>query len=158
MSENAPIKKRHTPRIDPVSETVPQDWKSEEEMLAKEALRMLHKHYKNWAWGVEFSACDGKEMSSMIIRLLDVPTDIVYVINYKDIDKDRMLCVMRAGGLLLEALGIKPDRAKGDAIRGMMTNAAGLLVPNHAAMPETNTGYAKVKKEFEALTPNRIIT
>lgn len=137
---------------DPVVETAPLDWSAEKEVLAKDALTVLTRQYGGYKWGVEFS--DDPQtggISAMIVRLLDVPTDVVYVINAKDIDRDRMHCVLKAGGEFLEALGLKVGHARGWDVRGAKKTAAGLIIPDFDAMPETNPGYQKVKQKFEQI-------
>lgn len=130
---------------DPVVDTPPEEWNSEQEMLAKEALRVLYRHYRGWKWGVEFSENVGGQMGSMIIRLLDVPTETIYVINYKDIDKDRMYCAVTAGGMMLEAHGISRKFGAFEEIKGLKATPSGILVPEYAAVPENNPGYEKIK-------------
>lgn len=136
---------------DPVVERTPAAWTSEQELIAKDALVVLKRHYKNYKWGIEFSENVGNQLGVMIIRLLDVPTDVCYVINPKDVDRDRMSIVMRAGGEMLEALGLRVGAARGDDVRGLKRTPAGLIVPDHAAVPESNPGYAKIKSEFTKL-------
>lgn len=134
-----------------VTNDIPDDWTSEQEILAKEALRTLYRHYSNWRWGVEWSKCANNQLGVMIIRLLDVPTKTVYLINPKDIDRDRMTCAMRAGGTLLEAHGIKVGAARGDQIRGLKKTPAGLIVPDYGAVPENNPGYAEIMRDSKLL-------
>lgn len=136
---------------DPVVERTPEAWTSEQELIAKDALTLLVRHYPGYKWGVEFSENVGNQLGVMIIRMLDIPTDVVYLINPKDIDRDNMRCVMRAGGEMLEALGLRVGRAKGDDVRGLKRTPAGLIIPDHAAVPETNPGYEKIKSEFTKL-------
>lgn len=136
---------------DPVVNWTPEAWNSEQEMLAKDAAVMLQRHYPGYRWGVEFSENVGNQLGVMIIRLLDIPTDVCYVINPKDIDRDNMRIIMRAGGEMLEALGLRVGKAKGDDVRGLKRTPAGLIVPDHAAVPETNPGYGKIKAEFTKL-------
>lgn len=136
---------------DPVVERTPQAWTSEQELIAKDALVILKRHYPGYKWGIEFSENVGNMLGVMIIRMLDIPTYVCYIINPKDIDRDRMSVVMRAGGEMLEALGLRVGRAKGDDVRGLKRTPAGLIVPDHAAVPEINPGYAKIKAEFTKL-------
>lgn len=136
---------------DHVVDEIPENWTTEQELIAKEAAAVLYRHYPGYSWGCEWSECVGNAMGMLIIRLLDIPTETVYVIAYKDIDRDRMKCVMRAGGLMLEAHGLSVGGARGDEVRGLKKTPAGLIVPAHAAMPDTNPGYDKIKKEFTAL-------
>ena len=135
----------------PVTESVPVDWSSEREIIAKDALRVLYKHYKGFKWGIEFTETPDRSLGMLVIRVLDIPTKIVYTIHPKDIDRDRMLCVMRGAGLLLEALGLRVGRARGDDVHGLKMTPSGLLVPHYDAMPETNPGYRETKKSFQAL-------
>jgi len=137
--------------VDPVTEKAPVTFDSEQKQIAEDALSVLRKHYWGYKWGIEFSEKDKNNEWAMYIRLLDVPTDVVYVVNYKKIDKDRMRCAMRGGGLLLEALGLPAARATGDNVRGLKKTAAGLIIPAHAAMPENNPGYEAIKKQNELL-------
>lgn len=136
---------------DPIVERTPESWTSEQELIAKDALTVLKRHYADYKWGIEFSENVGNQLGVMILRLLDIPTDVCYVINPKDIDRDRMLCVMRAGGEMLEALGLRVGRAKGDDVRGLKRTAAGLIVPDYDAVPTTNPGYDKIKADFTKL-------
>ena len=136
---------------DPVVEKTPEAWTSEQEMLAKDSLVVLKRHYKDYKWGIEFSENVNNQLGVMIIRLLDVPTDTCYVINPKDIDRDRLTVVMRAGGEMLEALGLRVGSARGDDVRGLKRTPAGLIVPDYAAVPETNPGYERIKRDFNKL-------
>ena len=136
---------------DPVTETVPVDWTATQEIIAKDALTVLVRHYPRYKWGVEWSETINSQLGVLIIRLLDVPTDTVYLINPKDIDRDNMYCVMRAGGEMLEALGLRVGGARGDDIRGIKRTPAGLIVPDYAAVPETNPGFATMKRQFNNL-------
>ena len=137
---------------DPVTEVAPKEWSAEKEVLAKDALAVLTKHYGNYKWGIEFN--DDPQtggIASMVIRLLDIPTDVCYNINARDIDRDRMTCVMRGGGLFLEALGLKVGYARGWDVRGAKRTAGGLIIPDFDAMPKGNPGYNKVKQQFEQI-------
>ena len=138
---------------DPVVERTPEKWTAEQEILAKEALRVLHREFGGYQWGVEFAANVGNQLGAMIIRLLDIPTDVCYVINPKDIDIDRMTIVRTAGGEFLEALGLPALHARkgADRVRGLKTTPAGLIVPDHAAVPDTNPGFDRIKRQYDIL-------
>ena len=135
-----------------ITETIPFDWTSEEEILAKEAIRTLNIHYPGWKWGVEFTKGSSLGIGCMVIRLMDVPTQTVYVINPKDIDRDRMICAMRAGGLMLEAHGLRVGAARrNDDVRSLRRTPAGIILPDLAAVPDTNPGYDTIKKQIQTL-------
>ncbi len=136
---------------DPVVDSMPKDWLPEQQQIAKEAVTVLLRHYPGWVWQIEWTAIVGKGSSAMIIRLGDVPTNITYIIQYEDIDRDQLKVVMRAGGEFLEALGLSRTKNRHDEVRGLKTTPAGLIVPDYAAMPETNPGYEKVKTEYNKL-------
>ncbi len=134
---------------DPVVDSLPKEWLSEQKAIAVEAMAVLKRHYPGWAWGIEWTDIVGKEvMSALIVRITDVPTDAVYIIQHKDIDRDRLECVMRAGGQLLEALGLSRTKYRHDEVHGLARTASGLIVPDHAAVPANNPGYEKFKREF----------
>jgi len=135
----------------PVTDTVPVDWTAEREIIAKDALRVLYKHYKGFKWGIEFTATHDRSLGMLVIRILDIPTQVVYTIHPKDIDRDRMSCVMRGAGLLLESLGFKVGHARGDDVHLVRKTASGLIIPNFDAMPERNPGYEKFKETFKQL-------
>ena len=139
--------------IDPVREdNLPIEWSAEKCVIAKDAMRTLQKHYPNWRWGIEFN--DDPQtggIDSMIIRILDVPTETVYYIRSGDIDRDRMHCVVIGGGMLLEAHGLSRSRNRHDEVRGLKTTPAGLVVPDVNAVIETNPGYAKIKAQSALL-------
>jgi len=131
-----------------VTEELPKDWIAEEETLAKEALRTLYKHYPRYRWGIEFTETHDRSLGCLVVRLLDIPTQTVYLINPKDIDIDRMTCVMRAGGMLLEAHGLKACGARAsDDVRGLVRTPSGLIVPDPDAVPQFNPGYETIKKQ-----------
>lgn len=135
-----------------VTETAPVDWTATQEILAKDALAVLTRHYFGVRWGVEFTQTLNGEIGSMVIRMLDMPSRVVYVVNQKDIDRDRMRCVIKAGGELLEAHGLSRDRFRKDrGFRGLKQTRSGLIVPDYAAVPEQNPGYETIKKDFEKL-------
>jgi len=137
---------------DPLTESMPAEWSNEKKIIAKDAMRVLQQHYPKWKWGIEFNddpATGG--LDSMVVRLTDILTETAYFIRAMDIDRDRMHCVMIAGGMLLEAHGLSRSRNRHDEVRGLKTTPAGLLVPDHAAMPETNPGYAKIKQQSSML-------
>lgn len=136
---------------DPITETTPKDWTSEQEIIAKDALTILVRHYPRYKWGVEFTGNNATNCGVLVIRLLDVPTDTVYLINPKDFDRDNMYCIMRAGGEMLEALGLRVGGARGDDVRSLKRTPAGLIVPDYAAVPESNPGYAKIKAQYSKL-------
>jgi hypothetical protein len=135
--------------VDPVKEeNFPSDWTAEKCLIAKDAMQVLLRHYKGWRWGIEFE--DDPQtggIAGLMIRILDIMTETRYFINAKDIDRDRMHCAMIAGGMLLEAHGLSRTKNRHDEVRGLKTTPAGLLVPDHAAMPENNPGYAKIKQQ-----------
>ena len=139
--------------IDPVKEdNLPAEWNSEKVVIAKDAMWVLLKNYGGWRWGIEFNddpATGG--LDSMIIRLLDVPTETVYYIRAQDIDRDRMHCVVIAGGMLLEAHGLSRTRNRHDEVRGLKRTPAGLIVPDPNAVIETNPGYSKIKSQSALL-------
>lgn len=137
---------------DPLTESMPSEWSNEKKIIAKDAMRVLQQHYPKWKWGIEFNddpATGG--LDSMVVRLTDILTETAYFIRAIDIDRDRMHCVMVAGGMLLEAHGLSRTKNRHDEVRGLKTTPAGLLVPDHAAMPETNPGYAKIKQQNSTL-------
>lgn len=133
---------------DPVIEKAPDDWTNEQELIAKDALAVLVKHYPGYKWGVEWTATTQSSLGMLVVRLLDIPTQVVYCIQYKDIDRDNMRCCIRAGGMMLESHGLAVGGAKksGDRVHGMKRTPAGLIVPDYAAVPESNPGYSAIKK------------
>lgn len=132
---------------DPVTKSMPTDWSPEKQIIAKDAMAVLTRHYSGWVWGIEFQDEPATgAIAALIIRIRDIPTETVYIIHYKDIDRDRMLCVMRAGGELLEAHGLSRTKGKQDEVNGLKRTPSGLLIPNSAAYPEMNPGYEKAKK------------
>lgn len=136
---------------DPVVESMPKDWLPEQQSIAKQAMDILNRHYKGWKWGLEWTETVNGILGALIIRLQDVPTDVVYLVKYTDMDRDRMFCIMRAGGEFLEALGLSRTRNRHDEVHGLKRTPAGLIVPDSAAMPEINPGYSKVKEQFNNL-------
>jgi hypothetical protein len=139
---------------DPVVESMPADWDSEQQKIAKDAIAILLRCYPGYAWGLEFSPQVGLAQASLIIRLTDVPTDVVYIVNYKDMDFPDLKIIMRAGGEFLEALGLSRSRNRHDEVRGLKTTPSGLVIPAHAAMPSTNQpGYDKLKADNERYNP-----
>lgn len=136
---------------DPIVERTPEQWNSEQEILAKEALRVLYRDYAGYKWGVEFSANVGNQLGAMIIRILDIPTDLCYVINPKDIDIDRMTIIRKAGGEFLEALGLPARHAKfgADSVRGLKTTPAGIIIADAAAIPDNNPGFERAKRRYD---------
>jgi hypothetical protein len=134
---------------DPVVESMPKDWDSEQQKIAKQAIVILLRHYPGYAWSLEFAPAVGNEQASLIIRISDVPTDVVYLVNYKDMDFPDLKIIMRAGGEFLEALGLSRSKNRHDEVRGLKTTPSGLVIPAHAAMPEKNSGYAKLKATNE---------
>ena len=122
---------------------------SEESALALAALRVLVKHYPNYKWGVEFTPASEASIGTMVIRLMDIPTEVCYLINPKDLDRIEMKSVMRGGGHLLEALGFKVKGAsESDDVRSKVNTVNGLIVPDPAAVPDTNPGYEKIKTQY----------
>lgn len=134
--------------VDPLTESMPTEWSNEKKIIAKDAMRVLQQHYPKWKWGIEFNddpVTGG--LDSMVVRLTDILSETAYFIRAGDIDRDRMHCAMIAGGMLLEAHGLSRTKNRHDEVRGLKTTPAGLLVPDHAAMPENNPGYAKIKQQ-----------
>lgn len=136
---------------DPITESMPKEWLPEQKIIAKDAMAVLRRHYPSFVWGIEWQEPVGGAMGPMIIRIRDVPTDIVYVLKYEDIDRDRMHCIVLAGGTMLEALNLSRTKGRGDEVRGLKRTAAGLIIPEYAAIPETNPGYEKVKALTDTL-------
>jgi hypothetical protein len=136
---------------DPITESMPKAWLSEQKQIAKEAMQMLLKHYPAYKWGIEWQPILQNEMGPMIIRLRDVPTETVYVLKYGDIDKPDFKCIITAGGLLLEAHGLSRTKWRGFEVRDQKRTPAGLIIPAYAAMPEFNPGYQKVKEQTDTL-------
>ena len=136
---------------DPVVDSMPTDWLPEQKAIANEAMAVLTRHYPGWKWGLEWTETVGGVLGALIIRLQDVPTDVVYLVKYLDMDRDKMSCIMRAGGEFLEALGLSRTRHRQDEIHGIKRTPAGLIIPDSAAMPEINPGYGKIKQQFDIL-------
>lgn len=135
---------------DPVVESMPTDWTTEQKSISKDAMATLRLHYPGWQWSLEWTEIVGdSKLSVLIIRLSDVPTDVVYLVQVADLTKEG--AVMRAGGEYLEALGLSRTKGRWDEVHGLKRTPAGLIVPAHAAVPETNPGYAKIKQESTAL-------
>lgn len=131
-----------------VTSDIPKEWSAEEETLAKEALRVLYKHYPGYKWGIEFTETFDGSLGCLVVRLLDIPTQTVYLVHPDDIDRDRMLCVMRGGGMLLEAHGLNVRGARSsDDVRGLITTPSGLIIPNPDAVPQFNPGYESIKRQ-----------
>lgn len=129
---------------DPVVDSMPADWTSEQKTLANDAMKTLHKHYWGWAWAIEFTDIVGESnQCAMIIRLTDVPTDMVYIVQLADLTKEG--AVMRAGGEFLEALGLSRTKGRWDEVRGLKKTPGGLVIPAYAAIPENNPGYETAK-------------
>lgn len=134
---------------DPVTEAVPANWKSIQERIAKDALGVLCKHYPGYKWGVEWPEADQGRLGIFIIRALDIPTQICGTIHPKHlIDDPNLKMVIRIGGLFLEALGLPTTKARAgaDRVRGLITTPNGLIVPDHAALPDNNPGYDTIKR------------
>ena len=132
---------------DPVTKSMPSEWSAEKQIIAKDAMAVLTKHYSGWIWGIEFQDEPATgAIAALIIRIRDIPTETVYIIHYKDIDRDRMHCCVVAGGMLLEAHGLSRTKNRHDEVQNLKRTPSGLLIPNHAAFPEINPGYAKAKK------------
>ena len=136
---------------DPVTESMPSDWTNEQKMIAKEAMAILLKHYPGWAWQIEWGANVGEQLGGLIIRMGDLPTDVVYHIHPKDIDRDRMRCIIRAGGEMLEAFGLSRTKYRHDEVHGLARTPAGLLVPYADAVPLNNPGYERIKQQNDML-------
>lgn len=138
---------------DPIVEHAPDDWTSEQELIAKDALATLVRHYPGYKWGVEWSTSGSNSLGMLLVRLLDIPTQVVYCIQYRDIDRDNMKCCVRAGGLMLESHGLVVGGASksGERVKGFKRTPAGLIIPDHDAVPEHNPGYASIKKASENL-------
>ena len=138
---------------DPVVEHAPSDWTSEQELIGKDALDVLSRHYPGYKWGVEWSPSSVNSLGMLIVRLLDIPTQTIYCIQYKDIDRDNMKCCILAGGLMLESHGLVVGGARksGERVKGMKRTPAGIIVPDYAAVPEGNPGFSAIKKSFEKL-------
>ena len=154
------LKNYHDPR-DPVIESMPAAWTSEQKQIAKDAMLTLTKHYPGWKWGIEYTPNSPArevvdhfgirtfrkaEMGSLVIRLLDVATEVVYVVNYRDIDKDRMHVIVKAGGEFLEALGLSRTKWRQDEVTGLPKTKGGIIVPYLDALPDNNPGRDRVKK------------
>jgi hypothetical protein len=123
---------------------------NEQEVLAKRAIATLTKHYFGYKWGVEFTgASEVHGMGMLVIRLMDIPTSVTYVIQYKDLDIG-MHAVRNGGAIFLEALGLPATKANGDKFRDIKQTPKGTLAVDPAAMPETNGGYRQNKQEFDA--------
>jgi len=142
---------RSKKRVDPVTESMPKDWTPEQRIIAEDAMAVLQKHYPGWLWGIEYGETINGVMGSIIVRLQDVPTEVVYLISPKDIDRDKMHCVVVAGGMLLEAHGLSRTKGRHDEVHGLKTTATGLIVPDFDAVPTVNPGYAQIKKAFNRL-------
>lgn len=126
----------------------PAEWSSYQVALAKDALTMLTRQYPHWSWAVDIA--DSKvSLGLLTIKLKDVPTDEVYYIHPRDVDRVELKCVMRAGAILLEALGLTRKGGSDGEQFYKPTNAKGLIYVDPAAMKETQVGYADNKKHFE---------
>lgn len=134
---------------DPITESMPSDWTNEQKIIAKEAMAVLTKHYPGWVWQIEWSANVGNQLGVMIIRLGDVPTGVVYTVNPRTLDRSSTHWAVHAGGEFLEALGLPraKNRNDHDEVRGLARTPSGLIVPYADAVPSTNPGYAKIKKQ-----------
>jgi hypothetical protein len=139
------------PRKDPVTESMPKEWTAEQQVIAKDIMTTLQKHYPGWLWGLEIDQTWDKKLNAFIIRIQDIPSETVYVLNAKDIDRDRMHCAVIAGGMLLEAHGLSRTKWRHDEVHGLKTTSSGIIVPDYAAVPETNPGFEKIKKQFNRL-------
>jgi len=140
-----------------VTSEIPKEWTPEQQTIAKEALRILNWHYPGWKWAAQFSkTIEGRneiqDRPCLIIRLMDLPTQTVYVINPKDIDLDRMTCAIRAGGMLLEAHGLPVGAAqRNDKVRYLRRTPGGIILPDVNAVPENNPGYLTIKNQTRLL-------
>jgi len=139
------------PKIDPVVDSMPKEWTSEQQVIAKDIMAVLQRHYPGWLWGLEVDQTWDKKLNAFIIRLQDIPSETVYVLHAKDIDRDRMHCAMIAGGVLLEAHSLSRTKWKHDEVHGLKTTKSGLIIPDYAAVPDNNPGFAKIKKQFNDL-------
>ena len=120
----------------------------EEQALAAQALRVLLRHYPGYKWGVEFTRATEASIGSMLISLVDIPTEVKYLINPKDLDRIEMKSVMRGGGELLEALGFVVRGARDtDDVRSKINTPNGLILPNVDAVPDNNPGYERIKAQ-----------
>lgn len=120
----------------------------EEHALAAQALRVLLRHYPGYKWGVEFTRATEASIGSMLISLVDIPTEVKYLINPKDLDRIEMKSVMRGGGELLEALGFVVRGARDtDDVRSKINTPNGLIIPNVDAVPDNNPGYERIKAQ-----------
>jgi len=120
----------------------------EEQALAAQALRVLLRHYPGYKWGVEFTRATEASIGSMLISLVDIPTEVKYLINPKDLDRIEMKSVMRGGGELLEALGFVVRGARDtDDVRSKINTPNGLIIPNVDAVPDNNPGYERIKAQ-----------
>jgi len=121
---------------------------AEEKALAIQALTVLRKHYPGYKWGVEFTRATDYSIGSMLINIVDIPTEVKYLINPKDLDRVEMKSVMRGGGLLLEALGLSPRGARDtDDVRSLINTPNGLILPDVDAVPDNNPGYERIKAQ-----------
>ena len=147
-TQTAPTSATPTPAPirDPVTDSMPAEWTSEQKLIAKDAMAVLLRHYPGWAWQIEFGANVGNQLGGMIIRMGDLPTKTIYHIHPKDIDRDRLRCVVTAGGMLLEAHGLSRTRNRHDEVHGLARTPSGLIVPYADAVPDNNPGFAEIKK------------
>lgn len=132
---------------DPITQSMPQEWSSEKQKLARDTMVMLSRLYSGWLWAIEF-ADDPQTgaIAAMILRIRDLPAKEIYIINYKDIDYPELKCVMRAGGEFLEAFGLPRTKGKHERLHDLARTPSGLLIPHSAAMPSLNPGYLEAKK------------
>jgi len=138
---------------DPVTEDRPEDWSSEQQLIADEALAKLERLYPGWRWAITFTeVTNGLDKSwAMRIKILDVPTDLTYIIQHKDIDRGRMTCIMRGGGEFLEALGLSRTKWRHDEIRMLKRTPNGLILPHYDAFPINNPGRNKAKENYDKI-------
>lgn len=133
----------------PTTKILPPTWTSYQQLLAVDAMRKLQKHYPGWHWGIDF-VDDKISLGSMVIRIMDVPSDVVYFIRPNDVDRDRLNCVSKGGGHLLEALGL--PRSKADESQwDKKTNVKGLYFVDPGAVKENNPGFEAIKKGYDKL-------
>jgi len=136
---------------DPVTEDRPVEWTSDQQLIAGEALDKLSRYYPGWRWGVAFTEVTNliDKSWALMLKLLDVPTDLCYIIQHKDIDRGRMTCIMKGGGEFLEALGLPRSKWRHDELRNLKRTPGGLILPYHDAFPDCNPGRAKAKENYD---------
>jgi hypothetical protein len=152
----ADLRRKVNVMADPVVKNLPDEWSSEKQTIAKEAMVKLVRAYPGWQWQIEFNdEPTSDKIAAMIIRLGDLMTDVVYLIGYKDIDMPEMHCALVAGGMMLEAHGLSRTKGRHDEVHGLKQTPSGFIVPDYAALPENNPGYIKTKQKFEEYERSR---